>query len=676
MRILTTYPRLAVLVVNLSLLGGMIATGVAGAASQPNTNRAAPQTRATVSDAQATAARSLDQLVDTGAMAYLEIKDVKSQIESLQLLEFFRRFGPLLDDDYQKGSEKVKTLEMAWSMLAPLVEGADMAIAVWPPPPAKAAPASKKGAASVKKKRAGAGSSGSAANNKDPLVGVLIKFTSLENVQQAVQKQAELEGLLSQLGGKASEKSGFTFATLQDTLVGGDREVVNRIVTARRPIKHLAGEPDYVAARARLADSPIFLYVNPGAGSGVINDVAKKTNLGGPADALDISRMVDLKQFPRIAAGVQFHQTQTVIKALALDRQTAGTTRGLWNLFKAGQNGLRVAQWLSPSTDFVLTLMLDWQALYDFVVPIVNTMAGAKEGSGSPISMVELMLGYRIRDQILPALGAITISLDSLDFILEATTQQKSPLPTSLSILVELRNREVIESVIKNITAIMSPEQSASSTSLQEGDVAIKKLGDGGYSIIGNFLVFNPSLDGLRQFIREHKSGRTLAGDADFLRAMQGMPQDLTLWVYASPAALNDLFETARKEAIAEEPQLAHALSPFRPSSQPVVIGSWRENADLVSETRLPTGIVPLIVASSIASDRAKMRDQAIEEKLRTVLSDELALESVYASVKRGVVTLYGTVKTDQEKALVQRRVQKIDGVKSVVNEIVVEPEQ
>lgn len=676
MRILTTCPRLSVLAVSLGLLGGMIATGVTGAAGQAKSGRPAPQDRTIVSDAQVTTARPLDQLVDTSAMAYLEIKDVKSQIESLQLLEFFRRFGPFLDDDYQKGLEKVKTLELAWSMLAPLVEGADMAIALWPAPPAKATPASKKGAASAKKKRAGAGSSGPAANNRDPLVGVLIKFTSPENLHQVMQKQAELEGLFSQLAGKTSDKSGFTFAPLHDTLVGGDREIVNRIVTARGPVKHLAAEPDYVAARARLADSPIFLYVNPGAGSGLINDVAKKTNLGGPADALDISRMVDLKQFPRIAAGIQFHQTQTVIKGLALDRQAGSTTRGLWNLFKAGQNGLRAAQWLSPSTDFAFTLMPDWQALYDFVVPIVNTMAGAKEGSGSPISMVELMLGYRIRDQILPALGTITISLDSLDFILEATTQQKSPLPSNLNILLEVRNREVIEGVIKNVTTLMSNEQSAGSASLQEGDVTIKKLGDGGYSVIGNFLVFNPSLDGLRQFIREHKSGRTLAGDAGFLRAMQGMPHDLTVWAYISPAALNELFEAVRKEAIAEDPRLAHALSPFPTSSAPVSMGSWRENGDLVSEARLPTGIVPLMVASSIASDKVKMRDQAIEEKLRTVLSDELAVESVYASVKRGVVTLYGTVKTDQEKAQVQRRVEKIDGVKSVVNEIVVEPEQ
>lgn len=675
MRMFTTRLRLFVLAVTLCLLGGMIAIQGAGAASQTKANRAASQAQPATSNAQATPERPLDQLVDTSAMAYLEVRDIKSQIESLQLLEFFKRFGPLLDDDYQKGLEKAKLLEMAWSMLAPLVEGADMAIGVWSPPPVKAAPASKKGAAPARKKRAGSAPTHSAANNKDPLVAVLIKFTSPDNLLLALEKQSELEQAFARLSGKKENEFGITFASLHDTLVAGDREVVNRIVTARGPVKSLAGELDYVAARARLADSPVFLYVNLGRATELVDDVAKKANVGAVTDALDISRLVDLKQGPKIAAGLQFHQTQTVIKALALDRQTASTTRGLWNLFKSGQNGLRAAQWLPTSTDFAVTLMPDWQTLYDLIVPIVNTMAGAKEGSGSLIPMVELMLGYRIRDQILPALGGITISLDSLDFLLEATTQQKSPLPTNLNVLLELRNREVIEGVIKNLTRIMSAEQSTTSTSLREGDVDIQKLGDGGYSIIGNFLAFNPNLDGLRQLIRERKSGRSLAADTDFLRAMQGMPQDLAVWAYASSAALNDLFEALRKEATAEEPRLAHALSLFRTSSEPVVIGSWRENSDLVSEARLPTGILPLIVASGIASDKARERDRAIDEKVRSVL-DELALQSVQTSVKRGVVTLYGTVKTEQEKALAQQRVQKIDGVKSVVNEIVVELEQ
>ncbi|MCS6805824.1 MAG: BON domain-containing protein [Acidobacteriota bacterium] len=675
MRMFTTRLRLFVLAVTLCLLGGMIAIQGAGAASQTKANRAASQAQPATSNAQATPARPLDQLVDTSAMAYLEVRDIKSQIESLQLLEFFKRFGPLLDDDYQKGLEKAKLLETAWSMLAPLVEGADMAIGVWSPPPVKAAPASKKGAAPARKKRAGSAPTRSAANNKDPLVAVLIKFTSPDNLLLALEKQSELEQAFARLSGKKENELGITFASLHDTLVAGDREVVNRIVTARGPVKSLAGELDYVAARARLADSPVFLYVNLGRATELVDDVAKKANVGAVADVLDMSRLVDLKQSPKIAAGLQFHQTQTIIKALALDRQTASTTRGLWNLFKSGQNGLRAAQWLPPSTDFAVTLMPDWQTLYDLIVPIVNTMAGAKEGSGSLIPMVELMLGYRIRDQILPALGGITISLDSLDFLLEATIQQKSPLPTNLNVLLELRNREVIEGVIKNLTRIMSAEQSTTSTSLREGDVDIQKLGDGGYSIIGNFLAFNPNLDGLRQLIRERKSGRSLAADTDFLRAMQGMPQDLAVWAYVSSAALNDLFEALRKEAIAEEPRLAHALSPFRASSEPVVIGSWRENSDLVSEARLPTGILPLIVASGIASDKARERDRAIDEKVRRVL-DELALQSVQTSVKRGVVTLYGTVKTEQEKALAQQRVQKIDGVKSVVNEIVVEPEQ
>lgn len=609
--------------------------------------------------------RSLDQIVDTDAVAYLEIKDVKTQVETLRLMETLKSFMPLLASGSKLSPEKDAALGTLWSILAPSLQGANVALAGWP---------GKANAASSGKKK-----------GPEPAVGVFMKFASGDQLRQLMQRREEIEKALEALIGDQSDKStsDVSFVTLNDTLVIGEPGVLDRVLPPTSPVGKLADDSHYKAARARWADAPIFLYADLDRLVKMVEADEKKSESPatgqkpgeeGPAkEVASLREMINLEQLPKLAASVRFQETHTLIKLLLLERRSGiDPAKGVFALLKPADAGLRAAQWQPSRADASVTLALDWQALYDAVVPPLEKIFFSKEGQGgSPVPMIETLIGYKIRDQLLPALGSISLSFDSL-----ASLMSEPSSAPRLNVLVSVRNREVVEGALKNVARMIPSDAGSNASAAQENGMAITQLGSWGYSFVEGFLALSSDPEALRQMIKDHQSARTLATEPDFVRATQGLPTDLVAWGYASPSAVKQLFESLRQEAIKNEPQLASVLAQFPTPSQPASLGFWKESADLVAEIRVPEGVLPMLIASGIGSKRADDRDRAIQEKAVAALANKPDLSSVEVSVKRGVVTLSGTVKTEAAKALAQQLVEKIEGVKSVTNDIEVEPEQ
>jgi hyperosmotically inducible protein len=76
--------------------------------------------------------------------------------------------------------------------------------------------------------------------------------------------------------------------------------------------------------------------------------------------------------------------------------------------------------------------------------------------------------------------------------------------------------------------------------------------------------------------------------------------------------------------------------------------------------------------AAATAAPAASPADAALDKKVEAAIAGEsqLSAEKVSASVKDGAVTLTGTTKNDWLKYVAETTAKKVDGVKSVKNDI------
>lgn len=606
---------------------------------------------------------SIDQIVDTGAIVYLEIKDVPAQVEALRLPDVLKSFAPLLASDQRLSPEKEAALEIWRSVLTSSLPGTDVALAVWPDETKATSAGEKKGPTLA--------------------VGLFMKLASSEQSRQLLQRRAELANALKVLLGDSSGKplAEIRLAALQDVLVIGEPSVLDRVLGSASPVGKLADDPHYKLARARWSQSPIFLYAD-------LNKVAqiaeaRRARTGSPAagqklegvgplkQVAELRDMIKMEPLPKLAAGIRFQQPHTLIQALLIEtRSDTGSVGGMFALLKPAEAGLRAAQWQSSGTGATFTLALDWPALYDALVPPLEKTLFSKSGQGgSPIPLIEALIGYKLRDQLLPALGSLSLSFNSVTPLLA----QPSGTP-KLTLLVGVRNREVVEGVLKNVGRMISSDAGSTTSEAPSAEMTVTRLGSWAYTFVDGFLALISEPEALQQMIKDHQAARTLAAEPDFIRATQGLPPELVAWGYVSPSTIQHLVEKLRQEAMKNEPLLAGVLALFPTPSQPASLGVWKENAHLVAEARLPEGLLPALLASSIGAKRAEDRDRAIREKAVAAFVNKPDLSSVEVSVKRGAVTLSGTVKSETAKALAQQLVEKLPGVQSVVNDIEVEP--
>jgi hypothetical protein len=109
--------------------------------------------------------------------------------------------------------------------------------------------------------------------------------------------------------------------------------------------------------------------------------------------------------------------------------------------------------------------------------------------------------------------------------------------------------------------------------------------------------------------------------------------------------------------------------------------GRWRVNMQKVNMPRLKFGIGCILIASALlfAGCEALKLGQSTDDKTTTTqvqarLFDDPVLKTrdIHVTSDRGTVTLTGMVGTELEKAAVERIAGQADGVKSVVNQLVV----
>jgi hypothetical protein len=110
-------------------------------------------------------------------------------------------------------------------------------------------------------------------------------------------------------------------------------------------------------------------------------------------------------------------------------------------------------------------------------------------------------------------------------------------------------------------------------------------------------------------------------------------------------------------------------------------LGGWRVKVQRVNMPKLKFGIVIILIAGALlcaGCEALKLSqstdDKAITTQIQAKLFDDPVLKTrdIHVASDKGTVTLTGTVGTEQEKAAVERIASQAEGVKSVVNQLVV----
>ncbi|MCS6804364.1 MAG: hypothetical protein NZ823_04380 [Blastocatellia bacterium] len=556
-----------------------------------------PAARVTASPASTSSPR-LDQFVPSDAVAFIQVKDLKAQVETLRLIDLWKGLWPLLYPKLKQAPEGGAIVEAFWPVVAPSLEGAQLTLALWPDP-AQAVSAEQP-------------------LNRKLLVGAFIQFASGNNQLVQLLKSPLAKNL--SLGGSSNGLPKLDFAMLNDTLVVGDPSVVAGALQGKTSPRSLSDDPGFKAGRARWASMPIFVYVDPALAQQLIEaqrpvSVSASQEKANSFTAVgQMLKRLNIQKLPKVALGIQCQGPQTIVSGLLLEeRSFSGSAQAISDLFKLVDVGLRPAQWQSAQTDASITLALDWPMLYDAYALGQQQSVSSSRGSGRLLRpVIERVLDRQLRYQLLPALGSLSVSTDSLQSWLNESHGQVDTL--NLTALVSLRNRPLVERTLN----LMQIANRSNRRAVSHRGIRINQFGQWHYALLDDFLAVSPQSSSIQSAIEQRRAGRTLADVPEFTRAMQGLPQSVSGWGYVSPSTIRHFTDTLRQQAVKDDARIAGMLSMFATAFQPASLGIWKENRHLALEFRLPEGFLPVVLASNIASNRANVRKQQSQSHAET----------------------------------------------------------
>ncbi|MBI3696922.1 MAG: BON domain-containing protein [Acidobacteria bacterium] len=95
-----------------------------------------------------------------------------------------------------------------------------------------------------------------------------------------------------------------------------------------------------------------------------------------------------------------------------------------------------------------------------------------------------------------------------------------------------------------------------------------------------------------------------------------------------------------------------------------------------VTSRSIATALLLAIVVAAVAAEKPPVNDNVIYDRvIRRLANDrDLKTTAIEVSVKDRVVTLRGLIEAEKLRQRAERVVQKVDGVKKVVNELRIRP--
>lgn len=282
---------------------------------------------------------------------------------------------------------------------------------------------------------------------------------------------------------------------------------------------------------------------------------------------------------------------------------------------------------------------------------VLVTQTGGKEPEPDAFTQFEKKAGFKLKDDLLPALGneiAVAGSLQNLQTISgfriggqtsssETSGQgagkgdgKKPPEPTLPLFLIKVKDRDALRRLMpKVLDGLGIGEANLLAQTERRGDSEmVNYAGMFAYAFVGDFLVISDTI-GVRQLIDANVNMRTLSGNSVYHNSRRWQPTRTLGQVYVSPALMEASHEQIRKEAGTMDQAMRDFLLSLDPRSEAITYALSNDGLGTQHELHLPKNLILTMVAG-IASETRNPPPEQNEMIAIGMLSYIAGMESQY----------------------------------------------
>lgn len=280
--------------------------------------------------------------------------------------------------------------------------------------------------------------------------------------------------------------------------------------------------------------------------------------------------------------------------------------------------GAEASAVLPADTDIFLSVSLDLPQMYDYLASLMKIadLAGAQEdgkgGFGEQLTAFEKTNNFRIREDLLAALGneiAVGATGSPLFGSRAARSRGADASASPLSgpvVVVALNDRESLQKLLPRIlNSIGFAGATEQSIVEKHGQVEVLTFSNGTLAFIDRFLVGAPDAATMRRVAEAYNSGETLANSAGYRDSTRWQSRQAIGQVYASNAMLKGMFEDVLKSVEdIDDPAIRAHITRLDPNPGAITHLATRESDGLMHELRLPKNLLSLFAAGSLVGEK------------------------------------------------------------------------
>jgi hypothetical protein len=231
------------------------------------------------------------------------------------------------------------------------------------------------------------------------------------------------------------------------------------------------------------------------------------------------------------------------------------------------------------------------------------------------LAFVEKVLGFRFRQDLLPALGnevAVSLPIDiftglgrmgSMSASFEIEEEEKEAEP-GFVVLVALNDPERVRPLVPKLALMLGMAGGTPGAEKREG-YEINTLGSFAYSFVGRFLLLSYKVSHLRHAVDSYARGETLAQTDAYRDSTAWQAPQRLAHGYVSPELMASVVrETKRMGESSDDPIVIATLPQLDLAPEPVSFAATDEGDLLIHELRLPLNLGRIYAAAAVITAR------------------------------------------------------------------------
>lgn len=350
-------------------------------------------------------------------------------------------------------------------------------------------------------------------------------------------------------------------------------------------------------------------------------------------------------QWPEaVGVALELSGSEYVVRALMIDKPDAKRTPIPFvpQLLSGPPNATEAASVLPDDTDILISASIDLTKTYEGMRSEAEKRAKAEIGkpksqtyengvlvaqgplrteATDPFADFEKQAGFKIKDDLLPALGNEIAVAGSIKTLMGAggvslgirnassttadekdadkSSDQKKPEPAFPIVLIEVRDRDAARRLMpKVLNGLGVGEANLVAQPERRGDAEmVNYAGVFAYAFVGNFLVISDATS-VRKVIDANVNGQTMSSNTVFRNSRNWQSNRTLGQLYVSPALMQTYHDQIRKQAAGMDDAMRDFLLSLDPRSEAITYALSNDGPGMQHELHLPKNLILTMVAS------------------------------------------------------------------------------